>query len=104
MDNSFHGRTLCTLSATGQRKFWEGFDPLVQGFTYVPFNNIGALQKAISKKTCAVMLELIRLRAEYTLLKSILQHCVPLRKEKDIVLILDEVQTGMGRTGETLCI
>jgi len=101
MDNSFHGRTLCTLSATGQRKFWEGFDPLVQGFTYVPFNNIGALQKAISKKTCAVMLELIQAEGGiYVADKEYIKALRDLTKEKDILLILDEVQTGMGRTGK----
>jgi predicted acetylornithine/succinylornithine family transaminase len=100
-DNSFHGRTLCTLSATGQRKFWEGFDPLVQGFTYVPFNNIGALQKAISKKTCAVMLELIQAEGGiYVADKEYIKALRALTKEKDILLILDEVQTGMGRTGK----
>jgi len=101
MDNSFHGRTLCTLSATGQRKFWEGFDPLVQGFTYVPFNNIGALQKAMSKKTCAVMLELIQAEGGiYVADKEYIKALRALTKEKDILLILDEVQTGMGRTGK----
>jgi len=101
MDNSFHGRTLCTLSATGQRKFWEGFDPLVEGFTYVPFNNIGALQKAISKKTCAVMLELIQAEGGiYVADKDYIKSLRALTKEKDILLILDEVQTGMGRTGK----
>jgi predicted acetylornithine/succinylornithine family transaminase len=101
MDNSFHGRTLCTLSATGQRKFWEGFDPLVEGFTYLPFNNIGALQKAISKKTCAVMLELIQAEGGiYVADKDYIKSLRALTKEKDILLILDEVQTGMGRTGK----
>ncbi len=101
MDNSFHGRTLCTLSATGQKKFWEGFDPLVEGFTYVPFNNIGALQKAISKKTCAVMLELIQAEGGiYVADKEYIKSLRTLTKEKDILLILDEVQTGMGRTGK----
>jgi predicted acetylornithine/succinylornithine family transaminase len=101
MDNSFHGRTLCTLSATGQRKFWEGFDPLVEGFTYVPFNNIGALQKTISKKTCAVMLELIQAEGGiYVADKDYIKSLRALTKEKDILLILDEVQTGMGRTGK----
>lgn len=101
MDNSFHGRTLCTLSATGQKKFWEGFDPLVEGFTYVPFNNIGALQKAITKKTCAVMLELIQAEGGvYVAEKEYIKLTRALTKEKDILLILDEVQTGMGRTGK----
>jgi predicted acetylornithine/succinylornithine family transaminase len=101
MDNSFHGRTLCTLSATGQKKFWEGFDPLIEGFTYVPFNNLGALQKTITKKTCAVMLELIQ--AEGGVYVADAEYIKALRaitKEKDVLLILDEVQTGIGRTGK----
>lgn len=101
MDNSFHGRTLCTLSATGQRKFWEGFDPLVEGFNYVPFNNIGALQKAVNKKTCAIMLELIQAEGGvYVADKEYIKSLRALTKEKDVLLILDEVQTGMGRTGK----
>ena len=101
MDNSFHGRTLCTLSATGQKKFWEGFDPLVEGFTYVPFNNIGALQNSMSKKTCAVMLELIQAEGGiYVADKEYIKALRTLTKEKDVLLILDEVQTGMGRTGK----
>jgi predicted acetylornithine/succinylornithine family transaminase len=101
MDNSFHGRTLCTLSATGQKKFWEGFDPLMEGFTYIPFNDIGALQKTISKKTCAVMLELIQAEGGvYVADKEYVKALRSLTKEKDILLILDEVQTGVGRTGK----
>ena len=101
MDNSFHGRTLCTLSATGQKKFWEGFDPLMEGFTYLPFNDIGALQKTISKKTCAVMLELIQAEGGiYVADKEYIRALRALTKEKDILLILDEVQTGIGRTGK----
>ena len=101
MDNSFHGRTLCTLSATGQKKFWEGFDPLIEGFTYVPFNNLGALQKTITKKTCAVMLELIQAEGGvYVADAEYIKALRALTKEKDVLLILDEVQTGIGRTGK----
>ena len=101
MDNSFHGRTLCTLSATGQKKFWEGFDPLVEGFTYVPFNDIGSLQKAISKTTCAVMLELIQAEGGvYVADKDYIKTLRAITKERDVLLILDEVQTGIGRTGK----
>jgi predicted acetylornithine/succinylornithine family transaminase len=101
MDNSFHGRTLCTLSATGQKKFQEGFDPLMEGFTYVPFNDMGALQKAISEKTCAVMLELIQAEGGvYVADKDYIKALRTITKEKDILLILDEVQTGIGRTGK----
>jgi predicted acetylornithine/succinylornithine family transaminase len=101
MDNSFHGRTLCTLSATGQKKFQEGFDPLVEGFTYVPFNDIGSLQKTISKTTCAVMLELIQAEGGvYVADKDYMKALRAITKEKDVLLILDEVQTGIGRTGK----
>lgn len=101
MDNSFHGRTLCTLSATGQKKFWEGFDPLMEGFTYVPFNDLEALQKAISEKTCAVMLELIQAEGGvYVVDEGYIKALRTITKKKDILLILDEVQTGMGRTGK----
>lgn len=100
MNNSFHGRTLCTLSATGQQKFWEGFDPLMEGFAYAPLNDLEVLQKTASKKTCAVMLELIQ--AEGGVHVADRQYAKDLRaftKENDILLIIDEVQTGMGRTG-----
>jgi acetylornithine/N-succinyldiaminopimelate aminotransferase len=101
MDNSFHGRTLCTLSATGQKKFQEGFDPLMEGFTYVPFNDMEALQKAISGKTCAVMLELIQAEGGvYVADKDYIKTLRAITKEKDVLLILDEVQTGIGRTGK----
>jgi predicted acetylornithine/succinylornithine family transaminase len=101
MDNSFHGRTLCTLSATGQKKIQEGFDPLMEGFTYVPFNDMGALQKAISEKTCAVMLELIQAEGGvYVADKDYIKALRAITKEKDVLLILDEVQTGIGRTGK----
>ncbi len=100
MDNSFHGRTVCTLSATGQKKFHEGFEPLVEGFTYVPFNNINAIQEAITEKTCAVMLELIQAEGGvYVADEEYIKALRAMTKEKDILLILDEVQTGIGRTG-----
>src|SRR5271157_2524161 len=60
MENSFHGRTIATLSATGQKKFQVGFEPLLGGFTLVPFNDIGAIERAASEKTCAVLLECIQ--------------------------------------------
>ena len=60
MENSFHGRTIATLSATGQQKFQVGFSPLVEGFTFVPFNDMKAIKKAVSEKTCAVIIECIQ--------------------------------------------
>ena len=100
MENSFHGRTVNTLAATGQKKFGVGFEPLTGGFVHVPFNDISAVREAITDKTCAVMLELIQ--AEGGVFVADKDYVIQLReltKEKDLLLILDEVQTGIGRTG-----
>ncbi|MCL5023824.1 MAG: acetylornithine transaminase [Nitrospirae bacterium] len=98
--NSFHGRTLATLTATGQKKFQKGFEPLVPGFRHVEFDDIAALRKAISDETCAVMLEPIQGEGGVRLpsagyLMEVQEEC----REHELLLILDEVQTGMGRTG-----
>jgi acetylornithine aminotransferase len=100
MVNSFHGRTLATLTATGQTKVQEGFEPLLPGFTYVPLNNLEALEKVVSDRTAAVMLELIQgeggvVVADQAYLRAVRDLC----SQKGILLIVDEVQTGMGRTG-----
>lgn len=100
-EGSFHGRTFAALSATGQEKLKKGFEPMLPGFKHVPFNDIDALKKAVTKHTCAVMLEPIqgeggvRVPAE-SYLKQVRQLC----DERGLLLILDEVQTGMGRTGK----
>ena len=101
MQKSFHGRTMATLSATGQDKIRNGFDPILEGFTFVPFDDIGALKAAIDKHTCAVMLEPIQgeggIRCpapEY--LRKVRKLC----DEQGVLMILDEIQTGMGRTGK----
>ena len=100
MDNSFHGRTITTLAATGQKKFSEGFEPPVSGFLHVPFNDISAVKKAITEKTCAVMLELIQAEGGvYVADKNYIKALREATRERDILLILDEVQTGIGRTG-----
>ncbi len=97
---SFHGRTLATMTATGQEKYQTAFRPLPPGFTYVPFNDIGALEEAISEQTCAVMLEPIQAEGGINVPDSdYLPHVRHLCSERGILLILDEVQTGMGRTG-----
>ncbi len=99
--NSFHGRTLGSLSATGQDKFQKGFEPLLPGFKHVPFNDIEALKASISKQTCAVLLEPIqgeggvRLPSDDYLI-NVKRIC----NENNLLLMLDEVQTGMGRTGK----
>lgn len=100
MKNSFHGRTMATLTATGQDKVQKGYEPLVPGFSYVPFNHLAALEEAVTDKTAAVMLEPIQGEggvhvADRDYLKAVRELCT----QKDVLLIFDEVQTGMGRTG-----
>ena len=100
-ENSFHGRTYAAVTATAQEKFHAGFEPLVPGFVYVPFNDIKALEKAINERTCAVLLEPIQGEGgvrvpESNYLKQVREIC----NINNILLILDEVQTGMGRTGK----
>ncbi|MBP9561726.1 MAG: aminotransferase class III-fold pyridoxal phosphate-dependent enzyme, partial [Syntrophorhabdaceae bacterium] len=100
-ENSFHGRTIATLSATGQPRFHEGFMPLLEGFRYCPFNDIDALKAMINEKTCAIMIELIQSEGGiYVAGKEYIQAIRRLADEKDILLIVDEMQTGMGRTGQ----
>ena len=101
MQNSFHGRTMATLSATGQTKFQVGFSPLLEGFSFVPFNDRSALEKAISERTCAVILELIQSEGGvYVADKEYIKFICELASQRDILVILDEVQTAMGRTGK----
>ncbi|MEJ2684091.1 MAG: acetylornithine transaminase [Candidatus Sulfobium sp.] len=98
--NSFHGRTLATLSATGQEKLRRGFGPPVPGFMHVEFNNITALEKAVKPETCAVMLEPIQGEGGVVIPDAgYLRDVRSLCDRHGILLILDEVQTGMGRTG-----
>lgn len=97
----FHGRTYGALSATGQHKFWQGFYPLVHGFMSVPYGDIQALSAAITKETVAIMLEPIQGESGVIVppagyLKAVRELC----DRHHILLILDEVQTGMGRTGK----
>ena len=101
MDNSFHGRTMATLSATGQDKVRKGFDPLLSGFKFVPFNNVEAIAEAVDGATCAVMLEPIQGEGGVVVPdESYLREVRGLCDEKGILLIFDEVQVGMGRTGK----
>jgi len=100
MENSFHGRTLGALSATAQKKFHTGFKPLLGGFKYAPFNDIKAVKKAISKKTCAILVEPIQGEGGVNVPdSSYLKNLKSICKENGILLIFDEVQTGLGRTG-----
>ena len=100
-ENSFHGRTLAALTATGQEKFQKGFEPLVPGFKHVPFNDVDAIGQAITMNTCAIMLEPVQGEGGVKIpdpdyLKEVKKIC----DENSLLLILDEVQTGMGRTGK----
>lgn len=100
MRNSFHGRTMATLSATGQEKVQKGFEPLVPGFSYVGFNHFAELEQAVGDRTAAVMLEPIQGEggvhvADREYLRAVRELCT----RRDVLLIFDEVQTGMGRTG-----
>jgi acetylornithine aminotransferase len=100
MEKSFHGRTMATLSATGQDKIKQGYDPVLAGFSFVPFNDIVALRSAIDDRTCAVMLEPIQgeggIRCPDP---DFLQRVRELCDRHGVLMILDEIQTGMGRTG-----
>jgi len=98
--NSFHGRTLFTVSVGGQPKYSDGFGPKIQGISHVPYNDIEALRAAVSAKTCAVVLEPIQgeggvLPADLAYLQAARELC----DRHDALLIFDEVQTGMGRSG-----
>ncbi len=100
MKNSFHGRTLATLSATGQEKVHKGFEPLVEGFTFVDFNSISAVEAALTDKTCAVMVEPIQGEGGIVIPSpGYLAELKDLCRRRDLLLIYDEVQVGMGRTG-----
>ena len=101
MERSFHGRTLGALSATGQKKYQNGFSPLVEGFHTVAFNDLDAVKAAITPATIAVMLELVQGEGGVHIAdKKYVQGLRTLCDEKNLLLIFDEVQTGIGRTAE----
>jgi predicted acetylornithine/succinylornithine family transaminase len=100
MTKSFHGRTIAMITATGQDKVKLGFEPLPAGFVHVPFNDIDAVKKAVNEKTIGVMLEPVQCEGGINIpsieyMKALRALC----DEKDMLLIFDEVQTGMGRAG-----
>lgn len=101
MENSFHGRTMTALAATGQKKYQKGFGPLAPGFTHVPYGDVEAVRNAITDETAAVLVEAIQGEGGVVVppegyLVSLKELC----QDKDILLVFDEVQTGFGRTGE----
>ena len=99
--HGFHGRTLATLTATAQPKYQEGFGPLPGAFTYVPYGDLAALEAAVSEKTCAVMLEPIQGEGGvYVPAADYLEKVRALCDKHGALLILDEIQTGVGRTGK----
>ena len=100
MTQSFHGRTMATLSATGQDKIKNGFSPLVEGFVHIPFNDIDALKACLDETVCAVMMEPVQgeggvIPADPEYIRQVRALC----DQEGIFLIFDEVQTGMGRCG-----
>ncbi len=101
LENSFHGRTYGALSATGQSLYWQGFEPLVPGFRHVPPNDLKALEGAVSEKTCAILLEpILGEGGVIPLTREFLATARRLADEKKALLIFDEIQTGIGRTGK----
>ena len=104
MDNSFHGRTMATLSATGQARIQAGYEPLLEGFRFVPFNDLDRLEQTLDESVCAVIVEPIQgeggvVCPDPGYLKGVRKLC----SERKAALIFDEVQVGMGRTGRLFC-
>ncbi len=104
LHNSFHGRTVTTLKATGQDKFHQYFFPFTEGFAYADANDIDSVKAQVNEHTCAVMIELIQGEGGVLPLDPDFVHQVEaLCRENDLLLLVDEVQTGIGRTGTLFC-
>jgi acetylornithine/N-succinyldiaminopimelate aminotransferase len=102
-ENAFHGRTLATIAATGQEKFLEGFGPKVEGFDHVPFGDVEATRAAITDETAGIMIEPVQCEGGINLLADgILEQLRALTDEHGLLLVVDEVQSGMGRSGKLL--
>jgi len=100
-EGAFHGRTLATLAAGGQKKYLDGFGPVVDGFDQVPFGDLEAVKRGIGSETAAIMIEpLMGEGGVRTVEPSFLRALRELCDEHDLMLVFDEVQCGMGRTGE----
>ena len=101
MQGSFHGRTLGALSVTGNKHYQEPFEPLLPGVRFAEFNNLDSVKAQANEKTCAIIMETIQGEGGiYPAEKEFIEGVAELCKEKDILLILDEIQCGMGRTGK----
>ncbi len=100
LDHSFHGRTLATIAATGQDKVKDGFAPIPEGFTTVPWNDLEALEKAISPKTAGVLVEIVQGEGGVRpMSEAYAKEIAAICKRKDILFMVDEIQTGLCRTG-----
>ena len=100
MDNSFHGRTMATITATAQTKYHVGFEPMLEGFKYVPFDDLDATEAAINEKTCAILVEPIQSEGGVNIPSDGYLHGLrELCDQHNLLLIFDEVQTAMGRLG-----
>lgn len=100
LNNSFHGRTMATLTATGQDVFHKHFDPFLEGFKYVELNNINDLKNKVNENTCGILIETIQGEGGIVLIeKNFILEIEKICNEKDILFMIDEVQTGIGRTG-----
>ena len=100
-ERSFHGRTMGALSATGQTKFQQGFEPVLSGFKYLPFNDLSALKNAIGPNTCAIFLEPVQGESGiYPATREFMQGAAALCAQNQVLFMVDEVQTGFGRTGK----
>jgi acetylornithine/N-succinyldiaminopimelate aminotransferase len=101
MYGSFHGRTIAAITATAQPKYQEGFEPLLPGFKYIPFNDIDALKDAVDERTCAVLMEPIQGEGGINVAgEDFMMEARRICDRTGALLILDEVQTGIGRTGK----
>lgn len=101
MNHSFHGRSLGALSVTGNKHYQEAFEPLLGGIRFAEFNNLDSVKALVNEKTCAILFETVQGEGGiYPAEKEFIEGVAEICKEKDILLILDEIQCGMGRTGE----
>lgn len=101
MQHSFHGRSLGALSVTGNKHYQEPFEPLLGGIRFAEFNNLDSVKALVNEKTCAIIFETVQGEGGiYPAEKEFIEGVAAICKEKDILLILDEIQCGMGRTGE----